>query len=380
MPSDSAFDYYAELEVGSSVSQQELTASYRRLARVHHPDKNPDNLQEATASFQRIQFAYETLSDPEQRARYDARRFSPPSAVPRQGASYQDAETYMADILHEYLFNMYFSGFSSFFASSGGPGYGRTQQEWEERQRRFNERQRANFEQRAEAQAFAEEQRFKAEAAQAARRKARANAKAAQEEVEAEERCQRQKKEQENQEARWENISAASKDEKVAACLHSGFCAKIPQHKKFKCATCNVKRGMIAFECPYCAQLLCSLCIVNFAKKRTMAEKQPSVKTEPTPGADTESTADLETETENNKQNRERTEDTNPKNGKNGKGSGPDAKKGKACYNCGEIRHLAKQCTGPKRSGQRRNKNRKGNTPPTGQSQKGRETQHNGKK
>lgn len=48
------FDYYAELQVGQTVSAEELTASYRRLARIHHPDKNPDNVEKATAAFQKV--------------------------------------------------------------------------------------------------------------------------------------------------------------------------------------------------------------------------------------------------------------------------------------------------------------------------------------
>lgn len=53
-PPAPSFDYYAELEVSKSATLAEITTSYRRLARVHHPDKNPDNPDAATAKFQKV--------------------------------------------------------------------------------------------------------------------------------------------------------------------------------------------------------------------------------------------------------------------------------------------------------------------------------------
>ena len=47
-------DYYSILEVGNDASLQEITASYRRLALINHPDKNPENSEEATAAFQKV--------------------------------------------------------------------------------------------------------------------------------------------------------------------------------------------------------------------------------------------------------------------------------------------------------------------------------------
>jgi molecular chaperone DnaJ len=66
-------DYYALLEVSSTASADDIKKAYRRLARVYHPDVNPDP--EAEARFKEISKAYETLSDPQRRARYD--RFGP---------------------------------------------------------------------------------------------------------------------------------------------------------------------------------------------------------------------------------------------------------------------------------------------------------------
>lgn len=53
MPSSLDFDLYETLEVARDASAQEITASYRRLARFHHPDKNLDNA-DATAKFQKV--------------------------------------------------------------------------------------------------------------------------------------------------------------------------------------------------------------------------------------------------------------------------------------------------------------------------------------
>lgn len=76
-----AFDYYEELQVAPTASLRELTATYHRLARLHHPDRSPRNEEQATSSFQRLQQAYETLSDAAKRAHYDKLHPRPP-AVP----------------------------------------------------------------------------------------------------------------------------------------------------------------------------------------------------------------------------------------------------------------------------------------------------------
>ena len=63
-------DYYATLGVAKSASEKEIKQAYRKLARKHHPDVNPND-KSAEARFKEINEAYEVLGDPDKRKKYD---------------------------------------------------------------------------------------------------------------------------------------------------------------------------------------------------------------------------------------------------------------------------------------------------------------------
>jgi curved DNA-binding protein len=80
-------DFYEVLDVPRSASQDEIQRAYRKLARTYHPDVNSDP--GAEDRFKEISEAYDVLSDPETRRRYDA--FGPDF---RQVPDGVDAETW----------------------------------------------------------------------------------------------------------------------------------------------------------------------------------------------------------------------------------------------------------------------------------------------
>ena len=105
-----AGDYYQILGVSRDASKEELKRSYRRLARKYHPDVNKEP--GAEERFKEINRAYEVLSEPETRSRYD--RFGEAGVSAGAGASgfeYGDMGGF-ADI-----FESIFSG----FGGVGGP-------------------------------------------------------------------------------------------------------------------------------------------------------------------------------------------------------------------------------------------------------------------
>jgi len=90
-PEGSKNDYYKVLSLDHSaaVGAEEIKRAYRRLALRHHPDVCPPSRRaESTELFLELRRAYETLSDPAQRLRYDAELRASGQEDPAAGAAF----------------------------------------------------------------------------------------------------------------------------------------------------------------------------------------------------------------------------------------------------------------------------------------------------
>lgn len=107
-------DYYEVLEISKSANSDEIKKAYRKLAIKYHPDKNPDN-PVAEEKFKEAAEAYEVLSNPEKKARYDQYGHQ------GLGGGFGGGGMNMDDIFSQ--FGDIFGGgggFSSFFGGAGG--------------------------------------------------------------------------------------------------------------------------------------------------------------------------------------------------------------------------------------------------------------------
>jgi len=118
-------DYYEVLGVSRSASSEEITKAYRKLARDHHPDRNPGDKQ-AEARFKEVSAAYEILGDTEKRQGYDQYGHDGPpraggfpgSAAGPDGTGTIDPR--VAEELFRNLFNQ--GGGAGDFFGGGDPG------------------------------------------------------------------------------------------------------------------------------------------------------------------------------------------------------------------------------------------------------------------
>ena len=109
-------DFYDLLGVERGAGTEEIKRAYRKRARELHPDANPDD-PHAEEQFKELARAYEVLSDPEQRARYD--RFGEAGVGGPPGAGSGDffgGSGGLGD-----LFDAFFGGQSPFGGGGGGP-------------------------------------------------------------------------------------------------------------------------------------------------------------------------------------------------------------------------------------------------------------------
>ncbi|MEN2281939.1 molecular chaperone DnaJ [Algoriphagus sp. SE2] len=114
-------DYYEVLGISKSASSEEIKKAYRKMAIKYHPDKNPNN-PEAEEKFKEAAEAYEVLSNPDKRQRYD--QFG------HQGVSgnggFGGGGMNMDDIFSQFGDIFGGGGFGSFFGGAGGGGGRRT--------------------------------------------------------------------------------------------------------------------------------------------------------------------------------------------------------------------------------------------------------------
>ncbi|WP_333694506.1 molecular chaperone DnaJ [Flavobacterium sp.] len=111
-------DYYEILGISKNASAEEIKKAYRKKAIEFHPDKNPGN-KEAEENFKKAAEAYEILSDPDKKARYDQyghAAFDGNGGFGGGGMNMDDIFSQFGDIFG--------SAFGGGFSGFGGGGFG----------------------------------------------------------------------------------------------------------------------------------------------------------------------------------------------------------------------------------------------------------------
>ena len=116
-------DYYEVLGVSRNANADEIKKAYRQAAIKYHPDKNPGD-KEAEDKFKEAAEAYDVLSNPDKRARYDQFGHEGMNAGMGGGGGASYGGFSMEDIFRNFgdIFGGHFGGFSGFEQSQGGSG------------------------------------------------------------------------------------------------------------------------------------------------------------------------------------------------------------------------------------------------------------------
>ncbi len=112
-------DFYEILGVGKNATPEEIKKAYRKKAIEFHPDKNPGD-KEAEENFKKAAEAYEVLSDPQKKARYD--QFGHDAYTNQSGGFGGGGGMNMDDIFSQFgdIFGGAFGGAFSGFGGGGG--------------------------------------------------------------------------------------------------------------------------------------------------------------------------------------------------------------------------------------------------------------------
>ncbi|HEY9825783.1 MAG TPA: DnaJ domain-containing protein, partial [Stenomitos sp.] len=130
MPATDFKDYYQILGVDKKASDSDIKKAFRKLARQYHPDLHPND-RVAEAKFKEVNEAYEVLSDPDKRRKYD--QFGQywqhmDGGFPGGGAGGVDVDFGRYGSFDEFInellgrFGGGFGGAGSGFGGRGGPG------------------------------------------------------------------------------------------------------------------------------------------------------------------------------------------------------------------------------------------------------------------
>ncbi len=115
-------DYYEVLEVSKTASAEEIKKAYRKQALKYHPDRNPGD-KASEEKFKEAAEAYEVLSDPQKKARYD--QFGHAGVGGAAGGGFGGDGMTMEDIFSHFgdiFSDLGFGGFGGYSSRGGGRG------------------------------------------------------------------------------------------------------------------------------------------------------------------------------------------------------------------------------------------------------------------